>query len=79
MIKVDNSYKRRIFVTSEEQEVLDLKSRVECKLNEIENGEADYEDLNEFDAEIHRNKISVFIYKAKIDTALNELIPTIVK
>ena len=74
MIKVDNSPKTRLFNNAYSDEVADLKRRVAVKILEIEEGSQDYNDLTMFDTESCRDNISVFLYKKKIDEAIDSLL-----
>jgi len=74
MIKVDNSYKTRLFTNASSDEIDDLKKRVAGKILEIEEGSQDYNELAMFENESCRDNISVFLYKKKIDEAIATLL-----
>jgi len=77
MIKVDNSNKTRLFTNSTNDNVLELKSRVENKIFEIEEGTRGYNELAIFERESVKDNISVFKYKEKIEEAIDILLDEI--
>jgi hypothetical protein len=74
MIRVDNSHKTRLFTNTFSNKIDDLKIRVANKILEIEEGSRDYNELAMFDSESCLGNISVFLYKKKIDEAIEILL-----
>jgi len=74
MIKVDNSYKTRLFTNSTAPNVLELKTKVENKIKEIEEDNRDYNELALFENDNFKDNISVFKYKEKIEEAIDALL-----
>ncbi len=74
MIRVDNSYRTRLFTNASSDEIDDLKRRVAIKILEIEEGSQDYNELAVFGNESCRDNMAVFLYKKKIDEAIEILL-----
>lgn len=74
MIKVDNSYKKRIFTDSKDINILKLKKKVEDKIKEVEeNGTFDYKQLKSFEKDVNARHISVLKFKDAIMSKLMHL------
>ncbi len=74
MIKVDNSYKTRLFTNTSSDKIEDLKTRVANKILEIEEDSQDYNELAIFESESVKGNISVFKYKTKIEESIDNLL-----
>jgi len=74
MVKVDNSYKKRIFVNKSTDEVMELKKKVEDKIKEIEESGLDYNLLSAFENDVNANHLSVFKYRKEIFREVNNLL-----
>lgn len=74
MIKVDNSYKTRLFTNKSNSKIEDLKTRVANKILEIEEGTQNYNELATFENEKYTQNISVFYYKKKIEDSIDSLV-----
>ena len=74
MIKVDNSYKKRLFINKFIDEILDLEKEVENKIKEIEENDYNYEELSSFESNTNAEHISVFKYKKEVCREINNLL-----
>jgi len=74
MIKVDNSYKKRIFTDSKDIKVLELKKKVENLINEVEKDNPfDYTQLKNFENDKNADHLSVFKFKKAIMLEISKL------